>query len=273
LQDRPRFRSSAAVRFSDYDRAVDATRAVVQSGLQPANCRLLDELEAAQSAGSGGGAHLLVLGFESADHPQVTDMDRALELCAELGGEAGDSVRHSAPDEGGGSGGGEGAGRQGAVGAWRNAFIRAPYGRDALVGMSMIVDTFETACTWDAFPALHAGATAAVEDSLRRICGNGYVTCRFTHVYPDGPAPYFSVMAPGRPGSEVSRWDEIKAAASEAVLAHGGTITHHHAVGRDHRPWYDRQRPDLFAAALRGAKAVVDPAGIMNPGVLLDPGA
>ncbi|HEU5104272.1 MAG TPA: FAD-linked oxidase C-terminal domain-containing protein, partial [Solirubrobacterales bacterium] len=88
---------------------------------------------------------------------------------------------------------------------------------------------------------------------------------------PDGPAPYFSITAPGRIGSELTMWDEIKDAASEDLLAAGGTITHHHAVGRDHRPWYDRQRPAPFAAALRAAKAELDPAGMLNPGVLLDP--
>lgn len=76
-------------------------------------------------------------------------------------------------------------------------------------------------------------------------------------------------LASARRGSEVAQWDEVKAAASEALIAAGGTITHHHAVGRDHRPWYDRQRPDPFALALAGAKAAVDPAGILNPGVLL----
>ena len=95
------------------------------------------------------------------------------------------------------------------------------------------------------------------------------MTGRLTHVYPDGAAPYFTVIAPGRRGSELAQWDEVKAAASEAILAAGGTITHHHAVGRDHRPWYDAQRPAPFAAALRGAKAAVDPAGVLNPGVLV----
>ena len=96
--------------------------------------------------------------------------------------------------------------------------------------------------------------------------------CRFTHVYPDGPAPYYTVLAPARRGSEVEQWDEVKAAASEAIVSAGGTITHHHAVGRDHRPWYDLQRPDPFAEALVAAKAAVDPEGILNPGVLVDPG-
>ena len=85
----------------------------------------------------------------------------------------------------------------------------------------------------------------------------------------DGVAPYYSVIAPGRRGSELEQWQEIKLAAAEAILAEGGTITHHHAVGRDHRPWYDRQRPDLFARAFRAAKKELDPHGIMNPGVLL----
>ena len=112
---------------------------------------------------------------------------------------------------------------------------------------------------------------AEVCDAPAEGPGAPRVSCRFTHVYPDGPAPYFTVMAPAVRGGEVEQWDEIKAAASEAVIEAGGTITHHHAVGRDHRPWYDRQRPAPFAAALRAAKAELDPHGILNPGVLIDP--
>jgi alkyldihydroxyacetonephosphate synthase len=110
-------------------------------------------------------------------------------------------------------------------------------------------------------------AEAAVEEE----CGAGRVTCRLTHAYPDGAAPYFTVLAPARRGSELEQWDAVKAAASEAIAGAGGTITHHHAVGRDHRPWYDRERPEPFAAALRAAKRELDPAAIMNPGVLIDP--
>ena len=91
----------------------------------------------------------------------------------------------------------------------------------------------------------------------------------FRSVYPDGPAPYYTVLAPGKPGSQIAQWDEIKSAASDALIRLGGTITHHHAVGRDHRPWYDRQRPPLFAAALRAAKSALDPRGIMNPKKML----
>ena len=264
IQDRPVYKASAGARFDAFDQAVAATRAISQSALFPTNCRLLDAGEAATAAGVDDGSHVLILGFESADHPVDAWIERAVELVADHGGRVPDGVRIS--DGSAASGGG--ASDTGAVGAWRSAFLRAPYGRDALVRMSVIVETFETACTWDAFPALHAGVTEAVLSAVRAICGQGWMTCRFTHVYPDGPAPYFSVFAPGRPGSEVAMWDEIKAAAAEAVLAHGGTITHHHAVGRDHDPWYRRQRPDVVGRALAAAKAELDPGAILNPGVI-----
>ncbi|AHH97852.1 FAD-binding oxidoreductase [Kutzneria albida] len=250
LQDRPQWRSRASVHFGEYGRAVAATRAIAQSGLYPANCRLLDAGEAFLNAGASVGGAVLVLAFESADHPVRAWLDRALQLCRDHGG----TVHDDAEDPGT---------------AWRASFLRMPYQRDALARQSVLVETFETACTWDRFEQLHAAVLAAAHGALRRVTGGGLVTCRFTHVYPDGPAPYFGVYAPGRWGSLVAQWDEVKAAVSEALIANGGTITHHHAVGRDHRPWYDRQRPEPFAAALAAVKSTVDPARILNPGVLL----
>ena len=144
-----------------------------------------------------------------------------------------------------------------------------PYQRDALVQRSVIAETFETATTWDGFPALHTAVTAAATEAIRDVCGIGVLTCRFTHVYPDGPAPYYGIYAPGAWDGLLEQWDEIKTAVSQAIVDHGGTITHHHAVGRDHRPFYDQQRPEPFAAALSAAKATLDPAGILNPGVLV----
>src|SRR5688572_25015035 len=266
LQDRPRFRAGTSVRFTGeqgFARGAAAVRALAQSGLAPTNCRLLDAGEA-QTAGAGdGSACVLVLGFESADHPLDAWIARAAELCRDAGGIVPDDAVRTRTDDA--------ATREGAAGAWRNAFLNAPYLRDALVRAAFVSETFETATTWDAFEAFHAAVSEATRDAVKRVCGAGAVTCRFTHVYPDGPAPYYTVMAPGRRGGELEQWAEIKHAASEALLRHGGTITHHHAVGRDHRPWYDRQRPNRFAAALRAAKAALDPAGILNPGVLLDP--
>jgi alkyldihydroxyacetonephosphate synthase len=268
VQERPRWKASAAARFERYGDGVTATRAISQAALFPTNCRLLDGGEAALSAGAGDVGALLVLGFESAEHPVDAWIDRAVELARDHGGEVPDGVTRTDAGPPGEARGGANAGREGSVGAWRNSFLRAPYTRDGLVRAGVIVETFETACTWDRFDELHAGATAAVERALAEVCGGGWVTCRFTHVYPDGPAPYFSVLAPGRFGSELAMWAEIKAAASEALLAAGATITHHHAVGRDHDPWYRRQRPELIGRALTAAKGALDPAGILNPGVI-----
>jgi len=149
--------------------------------------------------------------------------------------------------------------------------LRGPHLRDGFARLGLVAETFETAVTWDRFWEFHEGVLAAAGQAVRRACGGGAVSCRFAYVYPDGPAPYYSVYAPGRPGQELEQWDEIKLAASEAILALGGTITHHHAVGREHRPWYDRQRPEPFASALRAVKAALDPTGALNPGVLIDP--
>ncbi len=107
---------------------------------------------------------------------------------------------------------------------------------------------------------VRAFATSLVRAGVRRFSAP-----------PTSETPYYTVLAPVSRGGERAQWTEIKRAASEAVLDAGGTITHHHAVGRDHRPWYDRQRPDPFARALRAAKAALDPAGMLNPGVLIDP--
>ncbi len=262
LQARPTFRAAATVTFPDFAAGAAAVRAIAQASLYPANCRLLDAAEAATAGAGDGQAAVLLLAFESADHPPDAWMARALECAADHGG-------RFAPEAGRTRTSGEGE-REGAAGAWRRAFLDAPYLRDALVGMGLVTETFETAITWDRFPAFHAAVMTATTDAVRRVCGRGQVTVRFTHAYPDGPAPYYTVLAAGQPRSQLEQWAEIKAAASEAILAAGGTITHHHAVGRDHRPWYDRERPAPFAAALAAAKAALDPAGILNPGVLID---
>jgi alkyldihydroxyacetonephosphate synthase len=254
VRPRPRQRSSAAVLFGDFASGASAVRALSQSGLHPANCRLIDPLEA-RTTGAGDGEHaVLVLGFESADRDVEPWMSLALELCGDHGG--------TWERREGGSG---------AVGSWRDAFLRAPYLRDMFVAMGVLSETFETAVTWDRFEAFHESVLSKATRAVHEVCGAGSVTCRFTHVYPDGPAPYYTILAPARRGDELDQWAQIKQIASDEVIAAGGTITHHHAVGRDHRPWYDRQRPAPFADALRAAKVALDPSGALNPGVLIDP--
>jgi alkyldihydroxyacetonephosphate synthase len=265
---RPRHKLSAGVAFDSFAAGAEAVRALAQAGLNPANCRLLDEAESELTHAADDGRATLVLGFESPELPVDTLMDQALELARDHGGEPGD-VRKSNDER---------RTTNDAVSSWRHAFLAAPYLRDTLVAVGVLSETFETAITWDRFPDFHARVIETARSAVAAASGAPAegeaapkISCRFTHVYPDGPAPYFTVLAPARRGSEVEQWDEIKAAVSDAVIEAGGTITHHHAVGRDHRPWYDRQRSDAFATALRAAKRALDPAATLNPGVLIDP--
>jgi alkyldihydroxyacetonephosphate synthase len=285
VRPRPRFKSSASVEFDDFGAAAKAVRELAQSGLHPSNCRLLDAAEAGLTGAGDGKSHLLLLGFESAHHPVDASMDLAVAAGRDHGGRPTgrkDSSppptgRNDSPGEANRPVGGEG-GTDRPVDTWRGAFLLAPYLRDTFVACGVLSETFETAITWDRFDEFHATVMEAARRAVADVCGvpaDGpgapRVSCRLTHVYPDGAAPYFTVIAPAIRGGEVEQWDEVKAAVSEALLEAGGTITHHHAVGRDHRPWYDRQRPAPFAAALRAAKAELDPAAILNPGVLIDP--
>jgi alkyldihydroxyacetonephosphate synthase len=272
VRPRPEFKASAGVGFADFMTAARAVREISQAGLYPANCRLLDASEAELTGAGDGSTNLLILGFESAHGPVEPALDEALAIAREHGGTA--SPRKS-PDSGHKGGLGEG---DGAVESWRGAFLLAPYIRDTFVACGVLSETFETAITWDRLEEFHATVMETTRKAVAEASGVAAdgpgaprVSCRFTHVYPDGVAPYFTVLAPAVRGGEVEQWDEVKAAVSEALIEGGGTITHHHAVGRDHRPWYDRQRPAPFAAALRAAKAELDPAAILNPGVLIDP--
>ena len=249
VQPRPRFRAGASVYFAVFADAVEAARELAQSGLDPANCRLLGHDEALWS-GSGDGSHsILVLGFESADHELGPWLARALEICASHRGE----VREEDGDP---------------AAVWRAAFLRGPHLRDGLIRLGLVHETFETAVTWDRFWEFHEGVLAAARQAVVQACGGGAVSCRFAYVYPDGPAPYYSVYAPGRPGRELEQWDEIKLAASEAILALGGTITHHHAVGRDHRRWYLREVPPLFTGAPERREGCAGPGWGHEPGGL-----
>jgi len=301
VRPRPRWRSGGSCGFARFADGVEAVRALAQSGLLPSNCRLLDPLEAAINGAGTGDESVLLVGFESADHPVDQAAARAAELVADHGGRLHGQWGAIAIEDRSGPGpamtSSSGSrllsgspppsqsssllpppaspprqGSAGSTGQWRAAFMRAPYRRDALVQLGVLCETLETATTWDQLPDLHRSVSHAVTDALVEIgAGAGWVTCRLTHAYPDGAAPYFTVLAPARRGEELQQWSVVKAAASEAILAAGGTITHHHAVGRDHQSWYSRQRPRLFGEVLSAVKDILDPAGVCNPGVLVEP--
>ncbi len=261
LHRRPVFRKMTTVRFSVYENAVEATRLLSQSGLNPSNARLIEREEAAYTGSSDGSSDILVLGFESADHPVDVWMNRALEICAECSGEWDAQTLND-----------KAAGSDSDTANWRNKFLRGPFLREYAIARGVMRETMETAVTWDKFAALRDHVKAETHRAIREVTGRkGSVTCRFTHLYPDGPAPYFTWFAYGDKSRIPEQYMAIKRIGEQAMVDAGGTVTHHHALGRDHRPWYDKERPELFCAAMKAAKTVFDPKQILNPGVLFDP--
>lgn len=258
VRPRPRYRSKVSVHFSTFASGLAAVRDIVQSGLEPSNCRLLDPVEAVIH-GVAFGPAVLLLAFESAHHPTGPSLAPCVAICQQHGGTMPAPPVHTE----------DGAeGRTDDGGAWRKAFFEAPYLQSSLVTLSVLADTFETCCTWDRFDALHADVDQTMNQALRDVCGGGVVACRLSHVYSDGPAPYYTFIGRARRGSEIEQWRELKAAASEALLRHRATITHHHAVGRVHQPWYERQLSPAMHRAFAAMKSAMDPAWRLNPGVL-----
>ena len=269
LQDRPTFRASATARFSDVRRRRRrrarrrADRACIP---RTAGCSIRSRRSS--PAPTTRGDTLLLLAFESADHPLDAWIAPRRRVRARPRRRASTTTRSSIrSDEATGA-------REGAAGSWRNAFVRAPYTRDALVGARRDQrDVRDRVHVGRGSPRCTTTVTTAVLDTAEAAgAWPAVVTCRFTHVYPDGPRRTSPCSRSGtEPRAARAVGGDQGRGRRRAHPQHGGTITHHHAVGRDHRRWYDRQRPEPFAAALRAAKRAVDPAGILNPGVLIDP--
>lgn len=262
VRPRPVHKASTSVRFTGFSQGADAVRAIAQARLYPANCRLLSGTEALLNG--VGTQPVLVLGFESADHPVTAALERAVALAAAHGGEA-EPIRVTDASAA--------VSRSGAAGSWRQSFLQGPYLQSALLTMGVVADTFETAIPWSGFPALHARVKERVGAALTVQFGGGRISCRFTHVYPSGPAPYYTWLArcAPEPSTALPRWQAVKQAAMEALEDSGATVTHHHAVGRLHRWGYERQVPAPFLTALAATKDALDPDGLLNPGVLLPP--
>jgi alkyldihydroxyacetonephosphate synthase len=150
--------------------------------------------------------------------------------------------------------------------SWYRGRYGGPYLRDELMNLGVLVETLETAHTWSRLDELYR----AMGDALRGALGeSSIVMCHVSHAYPDGASLYFTFLTRARQGEELDQWRAAKTAACEAIVAAEGTITHHHAVGRDHTPYMRAEVGELGLEALRAVKERLDPAGIMNPGKLL----
>ncbi len=259
IQKRPVYRAKASAEFDSMETAAEAVRQIVQTKLWPSNLRLLDPVEARNAAGGDGAHAVLIIAFESADFPQEQNLRSVIAMAERLGGTvSGDSVRIIDESD---SIGEDGA----AAAAWRKSFTGVNVG--LAHGLGFITDTFETATTWDNWPRFDAHVRAEVGKALDSTLTGSWLSCRFAFVYPDGPAPYYTFGGLGTNGGEGEQWQRIKDAASAAVVEAGGTITHHHGVGRMHRAGWEEQSPELFRAGLSAVKNRLDPSGILNPGI------
>ncbi|MFO0619710.1 MAG: FAD-binding oxidoreductase [Polyangiaceae bacterium] len=255
---RPTYRASATVKFDSFEKGLDALREISQSGLHPTNARLLDPAEAMVSGSGSGDAALLLLAFESADHALEPWIQRAVELARASGGRCNPDRVKASHDFGGA--------RDETADTYKKLFLEAPYLRDEIILRGVFVETYETATVWSNVGALDAAVREAV---ARVVKGPHVLATRITHAYPDGCAPYYTLLCAAHPTDPEAQWIDVKAAITDAIVAAGGTSTHHHAVGRDVLSFYEKERPPLFGAALSAVKRTLDPVGIMNPGVLV----
>jgi len=252
---------------ADFESGTEAVRALAQSDRLPDVTRLSDEEETRVSlalSGTSGlkrslldsylrlrrrtGGCMLIAGWEG----EAEDVERRRALSSRV-------LRSSGAVRLGGA-----PGR-----AWSRGRFEGPYLRDELLDLGYFVETLETSHTWSRYQELYRSVGDALRGALAGQGTPGLVWCHLSHAYRDGASLYFTFVAPRKPGAEIEQWRAVKTTASEAIVAAGGTITHHHAVGRDHAPYMRAEVGDLGVEALRTLKERLDPAGIMKPGQLL----
>ncbi|MGW8063735.1 FAD-binding oxidoreductase [Streptomyces ziwulingensis] len=253
----PEVRRYEGWRFASFDQGAAALRRLAQDGPRPTVLRLSDETETlvglarpdaigAPLAGQEAGC-LAVVGFEGTRQ----DTTHRREGAADVLGACGGTFAGAEPGE-----------------HWAQGRYSAPYLRDSLLDAGALAETLETAAYWSRVPALYAAVCEALTGTLTGAGTPPLVMCHISHVYENGASLYFTVVS-ARGDDAVAHWTRAKHAANEAILAAGGTITHHHGVGTDHRDWYVREAGALGVAALRAVKRSLDPAGLLSPGVLL----
>lgn len=249
----PQRRVYEAWRLPSFVDGAAAIRRLVQDGPLPTVLRLSDEAETAfnlarpaELGQAASGACLAIAGYEGTAQDVAHRHAGASAVLAQAGAERD-------PDAGE---------------SWARDRYQGPYLRDALLDAGALIETLETATFWSSLSELYAAVSQALRDSLTAQGTPPVVLCHISHAYPAGASLYFTVgCAPLE--DPLSQWRAAKAAASDAIIAAGGSITHHHGVGRDHLPWYGQEIGELGIRALRAVKTELDPAGILNPGVLI----
>jgi alkyldihydroxyacetonephosphate synthase len=238
-------------RWATFDAGAEAMRRLAQAQLLPTVVRLSDESETAINladpesvGGASAGGCLMIVGYEGTPAAVTARRTAVSAVLADLGGEPA----------------GEQPGR-----TWAAGRYDAPYLRDSMLDVGVLVETLETAAYWSGLRTVYDGVSSALRGSLGE---SAIVLCHVSHVYETGASLYFTVAAP-EGDDPLARWHAAKGAAMDAIVAAGATITHHHAVGTDHLPWLEAEIGPVGVAVLRAVKSAVDPLGILNPGVLV----
>ncbi|MFB6933975.1 FAD-binding oxidoreductase [Streptomyces chartreusis] len=254
----PQARVYEGWRFASFEEGAAALRRLAQDGPRPTVLRLSDETETliglAQPDAIGGSdaaqqsaGCMAIAGYEGTDEDVAYRSEHAAAVLR----------------DGGGTPLGEEPGER-----WAHGRYSAPYLRDSLLDAGAFVETLETATFWSRVPELYASVRDALTTTLTEAGTPPLVMCHISHVYENGASLYFTVVS-AQGEDAVAHWEKAKHAANEAILGAGGTISHHHGVGTDHRDWYVREAGPLGIEALRAVKRRLDPAGLLNPGVLL----
>jgi alkyldihydroxyacetonephosphate synthase len=276
VRGKPAERTYEGVMFESFAAGVQALRRMAQEHTMPEVARLSDAAETRMSMALAGGgglkgrlgrAYLAARGY--GDRPKIGQQtERCIAILGfegdtdEVGSRRGRAMRLARREGGVALGGSPGR-------AWLGGRFQAPYLRDDLLSHGVMVETLETATRWSNVQRLHDAVAGAIERALADEGTPGIVMCHVSHLYETGASLYYTFIARQREGSEIEQWRAVKRAAGEAIVSGGGTITHHHAVGRDHAPWLQREIGVQGVAAIAALKAELDPSGIMNPGKLL----
>jgi alkyldihydroxyacetonephosphate synthase len=275
LHPRPERRRLTSVFFRDFAAGVDAVRHLAQEGPTPTMIRLSDPTETRmllagspapkdlfeqlkrkiglwylrKKGGSSGAGCLLILGYEGTRRQTRADRNRALSY-----------LRRRTMLVGG----------EGPARSWFSERFRHPYMRDSLMSAGVLVETLETGTTWDRLDALYQAVRGSLEQTLAQSGAPGLVLCHISHIYPEGASLYYTVLARARSGQEVEQWTALKRAATDAITRQGGALSHHHGIGADHKPWMEQQHGPAGVALLASLKQSLDPAGVLNPGKLVE---
>ncbi len=273
VRRRPGTRRYEAWSIESFDAGVEAFRSLEQDGSGPDVARLSDveetRLQLAMAGASGGGALSGLARRAGSAYLRARGQEKGCLAILGFEGDAADVARRRA----------RAARRMRAAGAvslgqrpgraWRRGRYAAPYLRDVLLDRGVMVETLETATTWSALLDVHRGVGDALRGALSDRGTPPLVMCHVSHLYRSGASLYFTFLARQERGAELEQWRAAKSAASDAIVAAGATITHHHAIGSDHAAWMRAEIGDLGLELLRAAKERLDPIGIMNPGKLL----